>query len=74
MGATPTIEEIWGIALSPVFDGRLLLELSLDGRLCYSTDRMEGVLCARGWDPEEARLHVARLSGVTRAGRPDYPD
>ena len=63
------------MALSPVFDGSVLLELSPDARLCYSTDRMESVLCARGWHPEEARLHVARLlSRDTRAGWPDFLD
>ena len=69
MDATPPIAGRWGIALVPAFDGCLLPELSPDGgRLVYSTGSMEGVLCARGWHPEEARLHMARLSLVTRAG------
>ena len=72
--ATPAIEETWGTALAPAFGGCALPKLSLDGRLVYSTDRMEGVLCARGWHPEDARLRVARLSRVTRAGWPDFLD
>ena len=71
---TPAVEETWRTALAPAFDGCLLPELSLDGRLVYSTDACEGVLCARGWDPEEARLRVARLGRVTRAGWPDFLD
>ena len=63
-----------GTALSPACDGCVLAELSPDGRLVYSTDSMEGVLCARGWDPEEARVHVARVTRVTRAGWPDFLD
>ena len=74
MDATPAIEGSWGTALAPAFDGCLLPELSLDGRLVYSTDSMEGLLCARGWHPEEARRRVARLSRVTRAGWPDFLD
>ena len=74
MDATPEIEGSWGTALSPAFDGCVLAELSLDGRLVYSTDSMEDVLYVRGWDPEDARLRVARLSPITRAGWPDFLD
>ena len=62
MDGASAIEGTWGTSLAPVFEGCVLPELSPDGRPVYSTDRMEGVLCARGWHPEEARLRVARLS------------
>ena len=74
MDATPAVEGTWGTSLAPAYDGCVLPELSPDARLVYSTDRMEGVLCARGWHPEDARVHVARLSRVTRAGWPDFLD
>ena len=76
MDGTPAIEGSRGTALAPAFDGCVLPELSLDGRLVYSTDRMEGLLalCARGWHPEDARLRVARLSRVASAGWPDFLD
>ena len=74
MDDTPAVGETWGTALAPAFDGCVLPELSPDDRLVYSTDRMEGVLCARGWHPEDARLRVARLSQVTSAEWPDFLD
>ena len=61
MEATPAIEGSRGTALAPAFDACVLPELSPDGGLVYSTGACEGVLCARGWDPEGARVHVARL-------------
>ena len=37
MGATPATEESWALGLPPTFDECVLPELSLDGRLVYST-------------------------------------
>ena len=50
MGATAPIEASWGLALPPVFDGCVLPELSLDGRLMYSTGtcECEGAAARRG--------------------------
>ena len=64
------------IRLHPVFDDCLLgaLTLTLDARWCYSTRRMEGVLCARGWEPEDARQRVARMATVVSEGWPDFLD
>ena len=74
MDATPAVEGTWGTPLASAFEGCVRPEPSPDGRLVYSTDRMEGVLCARGWHPEDARLRVVRLSQVTSAEWPDFLD
>ena len=58
--------------LHPVFDGCVREDVNPSGRLVYSTDAMEEVLRNRGWNPEEARIHVAELSVVTHI--PDWPD
>ena len=61
--------------LDPLFDNCVREETTADGRLVYSTDRMEHVLCLCGWEPETARLYVARLSVVTSVpGWPDFLD
>ena len=62
------------IRLHPIFDDCLLGELTLDSRWCYSTRRMEGVLCARGWEPEDARQRVTSMSTVLTPGWPDFLD
>ena len=62
------------VRLHPAFDSCILGELTLDSRWCYSTRRMEGVLCARGWDPEDARQRVARMATVVTEGWPDFLD
>ena len=74
MDATPAVEGTWGTSLASAFEGCVLPEPSPDGRLVYSTDACEGVLCERGWHPEDARVHVARLSQVTSVGWPDFID
>ena len=66
------------IRLHPIFDDCLLgercTELTLDARWVYSTRRMKGVLCARGWAPEDARQRVATMSTVLTPGWPDFLD
>ena len=53
-------------------DRCVLPERSPDGWLTCSMGACGGVLCARGWHPEQARSHVVRLSVDLRAGRPDF--
>ena len=62
------------VRLHPVFDSCILGELTLDARWCYSTRRMERVLCGRGWDPEDARQRVAAMATVLTEGWPDFLD
>ena len=46
--------------LHSTFDG--CIAGSYCGRVVYSTDAMEALLCRRGWDPEDARRWVARTA------------
>ena len=62
------------VRLHPAFDSCILGELTLDARWVYSTDRMEAVLRAQGWEPEEARVRVARMTTVVSPGWPDFLD
>ena len=57
--------------LDEMFDGCILEVTS--GRIVYSTQRIEHLLCKRGWDPEDARRWVAHIAtSDTSAWSPDY--
>ena len=64
---------IW---LHPLFDSCVLSEPILGGgRFTYSTDAMERTpVHVSGWDPEEARQFVARMSTILTHGWPDFLD
>ena len=52
MGATPPVtEDCWALGLPPAFDECVLPELSLDGRLVYSTRRMRACFARGGGTP-----------------------
>ena len=59
--------------LDPMFD-RCVLECTPDGRLVYSTDRMEGLLARRGMPEEQARAFIMRRVRDVRPWAPDFLD